>query len=253
MKIRFIQKVLRNTPAGIFIGFVAGMILAAALDAGISEEIKKLYTFIISAILSLMAAALTLIGVFANIENQRETERRSREKKLAAAKALLPASLAQMCSVCKSGMQFSDNFSEFAKKLSNDEFEEISTQRLSLSDGNLSIFREVIELTDNDAVSERLTVMLREYQVFFSRWIEDFGQEYKRAVKADGDNNTRTVEWAFLFAITVSLFDYARNEAVEPNREIGKREIWNALGVSHILSVDRDKFNGAIEIYSRAL
>lgn len=253
MKARFIQKILRNTATGILIGFVGGMLLAMALDSGVSDELKKLYTFVISAVLSLFAAALTLTGVFANIENQREAERRSRERKLAAAKALLPTSLSQMCDICESGMQFSHNFSTLLQELSDEKFKEISVQRLSLPDGMISIFRELIELTDNEAVSERISVLLREYQVLFARWTSVFSQSNLSAMNGELRRNEKTVEWAFLYAITVSLFDYARNESEGPDREIGERELWTALRVSGIRATNKDQFQSAIAVCSRAL
>ncbi|HKK85334.1 MAG TPA: hypothetical protein VJ942_07400, partial [Roseovarius sp.] len=68
------EKFLRNTAFGIFVGATLTLAFSWSVDSEVSIEIKRFCTFIFTAIISLIAATLTLVGVFTNIENQRRLD-----------------------------------------------------------------------------------------------------------------------------------------------------------------------------------
>lgn len=249
MKTRFLENLLRNTAAGLLVGFAAGMLLSLALDSSVSDDLKKLYTFVVSAILSLAAAALTLTGVFANIGNQRETDRRNREKKLIAARALLPASLSQICSVCAAGIRLSAELGAGQNRHRAD-FHETSIHPLRLPDGVIQVFRDIIELTEDRNISNRIAGILREYQVFFARWESEFSQSGRAILRVSSDVNERTAAWAYLYALSASLFPYARNEEDTVNYDVTEREIWAALASSGVI-FDEEEMREAVGLYAR--
>ncbi|MFD1157837.1 hypothetical protein [Roseovarius aestuarii] len=95
------EKLLRNTAFGGLVGTLVTLALVWAFDSDVSTEIKRFYTFVFTACITLAAATLTLYGVFSNIENQQTQAQQDRNRKLLAAKALLPNALSKMCEACR--------------------------------------------------------------------------------------------------------------------------------------------------------
>lgn len=242
---------LRNTAFGLTIGACSAFALAYILDSNVSSGLKEFYTYIISALLTLIAAALTLVGVFATIAHQRELEQRARFKKLEAARAFLPNALSRMCELSDYAILYSHNFDDFMSRLGEDEFRDISSSRLTLTDEIISILRDVIELTDDDKLSRRLSGLLREHQVFLARWRSLFSSDRDSFIQTTEDVRQRTVSWAYLGAISASLFTYARGESLTVDTTVGQDEIASILGTSGATSLDVEEHMGDIGLYQR--
>ncbi len=94
-------KFLMNFAGGLALGTIATLFLCWMFDSQISEDLKKLYTFIFSAIMTALAATLALAGALNNVYTQRELDRNNRLRRLNAAKANLPIALNNFIKVCK--------------------------------------------------------------------------------------------------------------------------------------------------------
>lgn len=245
------EKFLRNTAFGALVGTLLSLGLAWGVDSNVSAELKRVYTFVFTAFISLIAATFTLVGVFSNIENQQTQEKFQRQRKLQAARAFLPSALSNMCEICRWGVRYSHDFQAYENNLGRIQFEQESFDRLSLSDEIISVFRDVIELSDNEVVSDRLSGLLREYQVFFARWKSDFSPNAQNNVLINADFRMRTTAWAYLYAISSSLFDYARNETDDVLTNVTEEEISSALNQAGAPGVFTEDFIEEIGLYAR--
>ena len=242
---------MNNTAFGVLVGFILALCLAAVIDADIAPGIKEFYSFIITALLGMIAAALTLIGVFATIAHQREIERRARQKKLEAARAFLPSALSKLCDIADHGVRYSFAFSDFEARLGEDGFRDASIPNLTLTDEIISVFRDMIELSDDDIVSKRISGLLREHQVLLARWRSIFAPDRAIMVRTAADLRQRTVAWAYLGAIAASIFEYARGETSTIETTVGFREISSALNTAGLVSLHTEDHTEEIGLYER--
>jgi hypothetical protein len=245
------EYILRNTAFGIFVGLETGIVLAWLLSSSFGDEIAKFYTYMIAASLSLIAAALTLFGVFANIENQNNAETERRRRKLQSAKSFLPASLSRMCELCSTGVIYSHRFNELSEELGEDAFQERSLKDLSFPEELVTVFRDIIELNDDPIVTGRISELLKEHQVFFARWRSLFREEANIKRDREIETRQRTVSWAYLYAITASLFDYARDQTDSIEKQEGLALISSALNVTGLRDFYFDDLGEEISLYAR--
>lgn len=248
---RRLHWVLRNTAFGALVGFVLAFCFAAAIDTDVRHEAKEFYSFIVTAVLSMAAAALTLAGVFATIDHQLAAERRARSKRLEAARAFLPEALSRMCEICQTAMQYSFEFEQFEEQRGEAGFRSTSISELTLTDEIISVFRDIIELSDDDAVSRRLAGLLREHQILLARWRSIFAPDRVIMVRSPADIRQRTVAWAYLGAIASSMFEYARGESHTIETNVGFREISSALNTSGLVNLHTEDHSAEIGLYER--
>lgn len=250
-KTKFYDKILRNTPFGMLLGAILALILAAALDTWVSDDLVKISGSIFSTIATLLAASLALTGVFSSIENQQNINRENRQKKLMAARAFLPSALSRMSSICKSAIRYSHKFDTFEATLGAAEFEKVSKIDLVLSDEIITIFKEVIELTEDNVVADRLSGLLREHQIFLSRWKSAFSEGMTRHPPLSKDGIERTVGWAYLAAICASIFDYARRNTQTIESGVTEDLIFNSIFTAELDDLEGDNVRAAVGLYER--
>jgi hypothetical protein len=176
-------------------------------------------------------------------------DKKARANKLASARAFLPTSLSRMTAICRLGADFSHNFSDHEKALGRTEFGRVSLEKLELSEEIITVFRDVIELTEDDKVRKRVAGIVREYQVFHSRWQGHFEDGWQNTVQTDSDIRQRTVAWAYLCALVNSLFGYARGETEElPN--VTADSIGSALNTLGGINVFAEDFYSEVCMYA---
>ncbi|SMC14563.1 hypothetical protein ROA7745_04431 [Roseovarius aestuarii] len=61
----------------------------------------------------------------------------------------------------------------------------------------------------------------------------------------------RTVAWAYLYAITSSMFEYARNETRSLDETVTETEIRSAINTAGDVSMYASDFTGEIGLYAR--
>lgn len=247
----YFKRLLKNTAFGVLVGFISALCLAAVIDADVPPGIKEFYIFILTAVLSLIAAALTLIGVFATIESQQEIELRARRKRLEAARAFLPSALSKLCNISNHGVLYSSRFEIFRADMGMVEFRDRSLSDLDLTDEIISVFREIVELCEDDAVAQRISGLLREHQVFFARWQSEFEVSQVHVIVNSEDIRLRTVAWAYLGAIASSIFEYARGEADTISTTVSGADIASWLRNSGYVSLHEDDYSSEIGLYER--
>ena len=94
-------RLLTNFPLGIFLGCAISFSLFLLLEQSAADFFRKFYTFVFSALISLLAAAGALARVLANIENQNKNQRNDRSRRLASARAMLPNALSNFVEIAK--------------------------------------------------------------------------------------------------------------------------------------------------------
>lgn len=155
-----------------------------------------------------MGAGFTVFGVLANIANQNETARISRERKLLSARALLPIALQDVSDVAEAAARYSAAGRDHPIRPPPD---------LRLPERSLSVIRDLIELTDDIRVSQRLIGLLTEHQIYVEDW--------RRNLMGAGEGrppeiSAITAQWVFLRAVAQSIMPYARYEADSAHAEI---------------------------------
>lgn len=242
---------LRNVALGILLGVVLTLLLAWLYDTEVRESIAKFYTFIFSAVLSLLAAGLTLVGVFSSIENQQNLVRQQRLGKLKSARAFLPSALSRMCRVSEAGMRYSHQFEHHLKELGPDAFAKESLNELAFPEELVGIFRDVIDLTDDPIVADRLAAVISEHQVFLARWNSEFPRGNDQI---DPEHYTleRTVGWALLYAIVSSVFEFARGESTQIEETDIEQGIRSALHTTATFGLGGPKFDKIVSTYAQS-
>ncbi|MBB4173246.1 hypothetical protein GGR93_001007 [Sulfitobacter noctilucicola] len=242
---------MNNTAFGLLIGFELGLGLAWIFSADIGDDVTKFYTYLIAASVSLIAATITLIGVFASIERANSAEAETRHRKLISARALLPTSLAKMCKICEAGMLYSNGFEKFLKDLGEAEFRATSLKELEVPSDVVAVFRDIIELSDDEAIRNRIAGVIREHQVHLARWSSEFTKNTGMLPKTKDELKQRTVGWAYLYAITVSLFGYGRGETEKLQNVDPHQLISSALNVRYHSSIFVEDFEEEVGLYAR--
>lgn len=245
----FFDKVLRNTPFGLLLGALMALCLAAGLDQAVYDRIAQFYAYIFGALITLCAAGFALVGVFYNIESQRVSAREHQRRKLLAVRAFFPMALSKFHRLCRKGIFYSNRFDELHAEMGM-EFHQISLRALEVEEADvLSVFRGLIELTDDDGLAQRLALLMREYQIALSRWRSNFDDP--NLLHTEYSNRSRTAYWAYLGAIIESMFDYARgNEQVLSDPDIEpliQRNLWQ--GDDALFATDA--FSAEIGAYAR--
>ena len=199
------SKLLLNFPLGLLLGSVSSLCLAMMLDASVSEALQKHSTSLYSSAASLAAATLAVFGVFANISNQNAENLHARHRKSLASKALLPRALARFCDV-------SSNAANTLNQVVNGEIrmrDLEGTHVFDLPEDVVKVFKDQIELTENDEAAERLAGLLRDHQVFHSRLKSQLSGP-ENVVDNFAYNRELIVSWIYLHCVATTLFRFAR-------------------------------------------
>lgn len=246
-KWRDLQSVLQNTAFGILVGTVLSAAAALIADSSIAFEWKKLYTFLIAALITLISATFAIAGVIANIENQNKLAAAQRSKKLKAAEAVLPMSLSAMIEACDFAMLYSKEFDKQNSELGSETFAEKSDRRLGLQPETLTVFKEVIEFTDDLEMANRLADVLRRHQVYRSRWRNHFTRMGAHVINQEQQIKNGLVDWVLLKALIASVFAYSRglSDSVE---EIDELEIYNALQTNDLTDLFHEDYEEEVRV-----
>jgi len=149
-------------------------------------------------------------------------------------------------------MRYSHSFNSYQNDLGEEPFEALSFSQLKLSDEVISVFRDLIELSDDEILTDRLAGLLREHQVFLARWQDEFSPDAAHKIVSDADIRQRTAGWAYLHAITCSLFEYARNEHQTVTETVSDTEISSALNQSGQPDLHNADFAKEVGLYARS-
>lgn len=203
---------------GALVSLIFCFTLFTFLDFHLSVDawISIFGSFLIAAF-SISAALIALRGNRIQIDALRDIEEFRRENALAAAKAILPATLSEICRISQANMKLRFHASDLSINLNVIDSEEIQTNEFELLPENL-IFQLKECILHADQISRNhLSEILRNFQVLQARRIT--GDKYVLEVNDDKlslDNHSAISEvigWATVYALTENIFEYARGVA----------------------------------------
>ncbi len=245
------EKLLRNTAFGLFMGSAFTLLFMWVLDGIADDDWKKFASSIFSVLAAFAGSTLALLGVFSNIENQKVLSADARARKLVAAKAFLPAALSKLCELSAKGVRYSYKFESLKSDLGIDSFREKSLNDLGLSDDTIGILKEVIECSDDKLVQDRIGGLLREHQMLYAQWGTGFDRTRVLPINHLESIQERPVSWAYIYAISCSMFDFARNETDTVDENVNERDIRSALNFCSDGEIDINTVKAAIEVHAR--
>jgi hypothetical protein len=242
---------LINFPLGIFLGALFTFVLVLFFDVTVSSDLKRVYIFLFSSSATLLAATLAVAGVLKNIDNQNLLAEEQRKRSLASARAFLPVALSEMCQIARLGVLHCWGGHSKVVELGFEEYREHSIRELRLSDEIVSVFREYIKHSDEQN-GEKIALILREYQIFFARWRGRFEDDHYFEHEDPQVRAEHTTSWAYLYALSSSVFEHARGDAefiVLPAEE--RNVIHTALSIIGVLHGNEGSFEKFVDMYQR--
>ena len=198
-------------------------------------------TGVLALIAALIAARISrqqVKAAHAQINADKDQQQKDRAGRLRAARASLPATLSAIC-----------DFAERAARALNDQWPahailypddnnvfddgDVIVVMPDFPESAIPVLERIVELTDNEAVSERIESILRETQVLMAR---------TRPLRVGGRANvhslaTYILQAAAVYARAESLFGYARRQS----EAIDAEPLWDRVSVAlTAASVHRD-------------
>ncbi|HEY9038329.1 MAG TPA: hypothetical protein VIN05_05210 [Roseovarius sp.] len=223
------DKLLKNTAVGILIGFSVAMLAVFFLDHDVSQELKKLYVYLLSAFFSLSGAGLALLGVFATIEKQQSMRDDGLARKLDSAKAMMPNALSTFSEICAKGMRANFVISPSGIVIKPDVT--FDPMPLLLSSEAVAVFRDVIENCTDEAVRLHLAAVLREHQLLIARSMPTYGLA---STNNSRENYRHITHWIYLYCLVGTLFPFARGEAPSVIEGIDQPSLQSAFRVLNV-------------------
>lgn len=222
-----------------------------ALDSDVGEAAKSNFTYLVTAAASLFGASLAVVGVLLSLENQRNVEAERLFREFEAARALLPNALSQINEICRTAMQLSVVFRDQWDELGEEEFRLKSSELLVLPENIHALFQTLISTSHEKDLTVHLSGILREHQIFYSRWKAEFSHlsGQPKQSPAYRDVRERTVSWAYLNAIAASMLNFARRDTEQFEPVVGSDEIRGALSIA--LGGEYEVYSDEIAMYAR--
>ncbi|WP_291737551.1 hypothetical protein [Leisingera sp. F5] len=155
MTIRF----LSNFALGCFVGALSALIVAWIIDETVSAAYQKNWIYLFSALITLAAASLALMGTLSVISNQNKVSKDQKDASLRAAKATLPLALSELVRACNAGIKYADKDASFFKSRENREDYERDT---AISTEVLATIQSCIEYSDGRS-GKWLSVVVQYY------------------------------------------------------------------------------------------
>lgn len=211
---------------GLLLGFVISTGTLWLIDST-DAVVREFFDDHLTHFFTLTAAGLALWGVSRQIQSNVELAEHHRKAKLDAALSSLPIVLSNVHEMCNARC---DAISWGDKTRPEDKHWEIT-------DFELSTLRSCIEHAGGTE-KELMQQIIRVYQVLIARWR---GSEFADLFSSDvlDENDHRIVDrleqfhamlnWLTLRAISDALFDYARGEDSNPNKEEMKKSVFSSL------------------------
>ncbi|MBO9397664.1 hypothetical protein J7400_13330 [Shimia sp. R9_2] len=254
-----VRPYLLNTPMSVFIGALLGIGFSYLLSGEFGDQWAKFYVIVLSSLLSLVIAGMALAGVLANIQAQEDRELEHRRRKRLAATAELPIVLTTICESFAAAAQASVDLATVPGLDRDDEFQEQALRDLTLPDSMILKLSNSIEVSESDDVANRIADLLAHYQIAHARWQ---GSTYgKPGAILKVNERRRTLEWVALYALSVSMFGYARKgEAISEITQSSLESAFAAIFSSRFVHLfeeleefEDDDFNKAYKRLERNL
>ncbi|PSL19712.1 hypothetical protein [Shimia abyssi] len=223
----FENGVLRNFSIGGFLGAVLGVCFIIAIEAELSDEYTKYWTYGISALVALLGSGIAVAGVLTSIANQNRIFDETRKKSLLASKALLPLALSRFHEIAENGTGIALEEEIF---LNDPDNSDIVRSRLEIDEATVGVLKECIELSD-EVTRKWMTTIFSRYQVARSRTIGQVSDRHRLLI--DSVRGDLAYDLEVIRAMVAHLFDYARDigNRISPSEQIDLETI--RISISH--------------------
>lgn len=227
----------RRKQVGYFDGVALGLFLATFvflfafmfIDFHLEDDDwVSFFGNIVVALFSIGAAWLALQGNKAQLNQVADLEEERRLRSLAAARAMLPAVLSEICKVTQNNLRlrFASGHEVIGLDLP------AATVFQALPEGVIPVFKEVIQYADT-LTQDRLSNILRHFQVFEARRT---GAEIVvlQPLATEGQLATynaisEVLGWAVVYAMTESAFHFARGASSSIPTSVGAADVRRAF------------------------
>lgn len=204
---------LEGVALGLFLATLAFLFAFMLIDFKLAnDDWVSFFGSIVVALFSIGAAWLALQGNKTQILQAADLEEERRLRSLAAARAMLPAVLSEICKVAQNNLRlrFAPGHGPIGSELPD------ATVFQPMPEAVIPVLKEVIQYADS-ATQDRLSNILRHFQVFEAR---RSGTETAvlQPLVAEGQlpaHNaiSEALGWAAVYAMAESAFDFARGTA----------------------------------------
>ena len=219
------DRYIKGIALGIFLGFVVSIVVVWTLvDA--PDTVADFVSDHISDAVTLLAAALALLGISKQIQSNFDLTEKTRLAKLDAARATLPIVLSNIHRLAIERMY----------GIAFGKAQPASDTKWNISEAELAILKDCIEHADG--IEKRLMLdICRIYQVFIVRWENLDFEDLFSAAATPGENLTSSrlkqfreiTNWAVLKSHSDALFNYARGARSEPSGDAMKDDVIRTL------------------------
>lgn len=196
-----------NFPLGLLLGALVALLLAAYADPDAWPNLEKYDAFIVSAVVSLLIASVAAAGIQSNIANQIRLTTEQRQRKLLAARSVLPTVAGTLSVISENGLLAAIRLAK-GKELSVEELQK-TIESVSIPSDALSVMRDLIEFSEDESVAKYVAYTIEEHQVYVSRLNSlAGGSNFEKA--------ERVVEWAYMTALFDWFYLYSRHKMEVP-------------------------------------
>ena len=130
------------------------------------------------------------------------------------------------------------------------DFRRRSIADLTLNDEIIAVFRDILELVDDEKISAFVADILSDHQIYLARWKSEFEPGM---IHIPESSRQRTVAWAYLHCKISALFEYARRETDSVVFDEANKMIWFSLRQCTPLGTARDQYSAEVGLYARRL
>ncbi|GGG15434.1 hypothetical protein GCM10010924_50620 [Rhizobium wenxiniae] len=220
---------LEGVALGAFLATLAFLFAFMLIDFKLSnDDWVGFFGNIVVALFSIGAAWLALQGNKAQLQQAADLEEERRRRSLAAARAMLPAVLSEICQVAQNNLRlrFVPGHGPIGSELP------AATVFQSMPESVIPVLKEVIQYAD-PASQDRLSNILRHFQVFEARRT---GTETAvlQPLVTEGQLLTHNaisevLGWAAVYAMAASAFEFARGTSSSIPPAITAADVRRAL------------------------
>lgn len=218
-KVRSKFWLLQNTSFCILLGTFIGIGYFLLIESDIGGNYTQYWVYGVSALVTLFASGVALVGVFSNIENQTRLADDAFRAKKRASLAMLPEALAEISRRCEHNLFTvlinSDKTLQNSEELDShfQKYRKADIKPL-FSEKEFVTLKECIEYSDEKS-GDILARIISQYQIAYSRCHDrDFPNVQKDRLGRVTENTSllRAHDWLLLNALASQCLTYARRQ-----------------------------------------
>tara|TARA_R110002094_G_C4888131_1_gene209504 strand:- start:193 stop:984 length:792 start_codon:yes stop_codon:yes gene_type:complete len=200
---------LKNFPFGIFLGICFALLLSWLFDSDIKEEMTKFYTFVFTAVISLLASTLAVVGVLLNLNKQQELI----ERRHIAARAVLPLTLSRLYGLTERAFEITLDTTALRKR--PEDVRRNLLKKLRLTKDDIEQLRDCIEASDEQSQAW-IALIIAHWQLEISRLENRLLDQ--NLLFLDSQLHNSAIDWLTIRGMAIHLFEYSRTGKKPDNK-----------------------------------